>query len=155
MIRVNADRAPRAVLIKGRGTVRRHGRNAVADRTRLAQLFGESPASADLTTRATIQVPLLQRNTDTAITPDFIVRTGPALPVSDAATWRPLSDRGVDLLIAAVDGSAITTELLQWCDTLGYTTSTTSAGTARHVPVGGGVRRGDGEKSDVDGVSQT
>jgi hypothetical protein len=43
VVRVHADRAPRPVLMAGSAPVRVHGRNALADRNRLRQLFDESP----------------------------------------------------------------------------------------------------------------
>jgi predicted HTH transcriptional regulator len=43
VIRVDPVRAPRPLLISGAAPIRLQGRNATADRARLAQLFRESP----------------------------------------------------------------------------------------------------------------
>ena len=42
VIRVDPARAPRPILIEGAAPIRLHGRNATADRARLAQLFSEA-----------------------------------------------------------------------------------------------------------------
>jgi hypothetical protein len=50
---------------------------------------------------------------------DFAIRSGLVLPVDDSAVWRPLSDRGIDSLATALDGSRVGAVLLAWCGRLG------------------------------------
>ncbi len=118
VIRIDASRAPRPVLLKGAAPVRLHGRNAVADRGRLARLFSESGA----VTSGMRRVPqLVGPPCGTQAEYDFALRSGLIMTVNDAAAWRPLSDRGIDSLATALDGSPIGSVLLGWCDRLGVT----------------------------------
>ncbi|WP_314254717.1 hypothetical protein [Streptomyces sp. DSM 40907] len=40
-------------------------------------------------------------------TDDFVLRTGVNLPMGDAASWRPLSERSVDALAQVLNSSAL------------------------------------------------
>ena len=51
-MRIDAARAPRPLLISGAAPVRLQGRNATADRSRLAQLFSEPCAAPGRRTQA-------------------------------------------------------------------------------------------------------
>ena len=116
VVRVDASRTPRPVLLRGAAPVRLHGRNGVADRERLARLFQES----------THPVSKLRRPERLTGAPpgtkdiyDFALRCGMVLPVGDTAAWRPLSDRGIDALAKALDASPVGPRLLKWCGDLG------------------------------------
>lgn len=106
VVRVDPSRAPRPLLIQGRVRIRLQGRNATADRARLAQLFSESPMAPGPVS-ASITPPQLPRNQDGLPTVDFMMRSGLSIPVDEVAAWRPLSDRGVDRLTDALNTSRI------------------------------------------------
>ncbi len=113
VIRVNPSSAPRPLLIGGTAPIRLQGRNATADRGRLAQLFRESPAVPRPAGRR-LPAPDLPAQADGSPTADLIIRTGLIIPVDEAATWRPLSDRTVSHLAEALNNSPIQKILLKW-----------------------------------------
>ncbi len=117
VVRVDPMRAPRPLLIDGKAPIRLHGSNATADRHRLAQLFaqGGSPFNR---ARLALPRPQLPRANDGAPTVDYILRSGMQIPVDDDTGWRPLSERGVDALAAALNTSPLQQALLRWCDDL-------------------------------------
>jgi hypothetical protein len=80
------------VLIDGAAPIRLQGRNATADRARLAQLFSESPRLTRSAGRR-LPAPDLPSTPEGEPSADFIIRAGMLIPVDDAATWRPLSER--------------------------------------------------------------
>jgi len=110
VVRVDPTRAPRPVLIDGHAPIRLQGRNARADRGRLAQLFSETSAPGQAVGRL-VTAPELPANQDGSPTADFVIRGGLVLPVGEVATWRPLSERSVDLLAAALNTSPLTDNL--------------------------------------------
>jgi hypothetical protein len=118
VIRVHADRAPRPILIKGAAKIRLHGRNATADRTRLAQLFAEThnPAAATRPFATRAQIPTDLDGTPNA---DFMLRTSLFVAVDPAMSWRPLSDQAVDVLGEALNTSPLHAQLLRWLSYLG------------------------------------
>lgn len=118
VVRVDPARAPRPLLIDGAAPIRLQGRNAKADRDRLARLFSESSAPAQSAGRL-VTAPQMPAGSDGSPAADFIVRTGIVLPVGEAATWRPLSERGVDLLATALNASPVHQALLHWANEFG------------------------------------
>jgi Schlafen, AlbA_2 len=117
VVRVDHSRAPRPLLIDGHAPIRLQGRNAKADRDRLAQLFSEPSASPRATARL-VTAPELPTNQDGSPSADFVLRSGMVLSIGEAASWRPLSDRGIDLLAAALNTSPLNQALLGWCGKL-------------------------------------
>jgi hypothetical protein len=118
VIRVDPARAPRPLLMSGAAPIRLQGRNATADRTRLAQLFSESPVPLRSAGRR-LNPPDLPRAADGSPAADFVIRAGVLVPVDDAATWRPLSERSVGLLADALNSSPLQPALLHWCTEMG------------------------------------
>jgi Putative DNA-binding domain len=118
VIRVDQARAPRPVLIGGAAPIRLLGRNATADCARLAQLFGETPLQLRSAGRR-LNPPDLPTAADGSPAADFVIRTGLLVPVVVAATWRPLSERGVGLLADALNSSPLQPMLVHWCTGLG------------------------------------
>jgi hypothetical protein len=118
ILRVDPRLAPRPILLEGTAPVRLNGRNATADRGRLAQLFSESPWVSRLGGRAGLP-PTVDRAQDGTPIPDFVVRSGLNVPVNEAAAWRPLSERGVDTLAVALNNSPIHAWLLAMLPQLG------------------------------------
>ena len=106
VLRVDTDRAPRPILIKGAAPIRLEGRNAVADRERLAQLFADNGATSSYAGRY-LSVPQVPRTNDGSPSVDCLIRSGIRVSLSDAATWRPLSESAVDALIKALNRSAL------------------------------------------------
>jgi len=117
LIRVDPARAPRPLLINGAAPIRLHGRNATADRARLASLFSQSPVALNSGGRR-LNPPELPTAADGSPAADFVIRTGLLVPVDDAATWRPLSERAVCLLAEALNGSPLQPTLLRWCTSM-------------------------------------
>lgn len=118
VVRVDPAKAPRPLLIQGAAPIRLHGRNAVADRSRLAHLLTEAatqPAAAG------IRLPPaeLPRDDQGQEAADFLVRTGMYVPVDASATWRPLSERGVQAFADALNNSPVHRTLFHWCASLG------------------------------------
>jgi hypothetical protein len=118
VIRVDPTRAPRPLLVDGYAPVRLHGRNAKASRDRLSQLFSESALSMPAMYK-TVPAPQLPREDDASAAADFMMRSGMQLPVGESATWRPLSERGVDALAAALNNSAVNQLLVSRCAEFG------------------------------------
>ncbi|MGW0545337.1 AlbA family DNA-binding domain-containing protein [Streptomyces griseoincarnatus] len=106
VVRVDADVAPRPVLVKLKAPIRLSGRNATADRNRLLQLAREEPSARVLPMRQNVMSPNLERDNEGKATADFILRTGVNLPMGQAGAWRPLSERTVDALAQALNDSA-------------------------------------------------
>ncbi|MHB1939597.1 MAG: AlbA family DNA-binding domain-containing protein [Candidatus Dormibacteria bacterium] len=113
VLRVQAEGAPRPILIDGKAFIRLTGRNAPADRGQLARLFAEPNPETKWTT-AILPPPQLPTGSDGAVSVDFIIRTGLIVPLGEAAVRRPLSERGIELLIAALKRSALRSVLFPW-----------------------------------------
>ncbi|MFE2472630.1 hypothetical protein [Streptomyces mirabilis] len=107
VVRVDPAKAPRLLLIHGAAPICLHGRNAVADRSRLTQLITEA---APQTVAAGLRLPpaALPRDDQGRETADFLLRTGNFVPVDASATWRPLSERGVQAFADALNNSPCT-----------------------------------------------
>ena len=118
VVRVDHTRAPRPVLIGGAAPVRLHGRNATADRSRLAQLFSEAPAS-DRAGRRLITAPNMPTRADGSADADLILRSGMVLLIGDEATWRPLPENVIDQLARELDRSPTGDDLRRWATSLG------------------------------------
>lgn len=123
VVRVDAAGAPRPLLMQGTAPVRLHGRNATADRHRLAQLFTEAAPAFQAVGRA-LSPPNLPESqkvsgSEQPVPVDFIVRSGLLLPLDEAATWKPLSEKGVDLLAETLNKSPIVSALGYWCNKFG------------------------------------
>jgi len=114
VVRVDPARAPRPLLIDGTAPIRLPGRNATADRARLALLFSESPLPPRGAGRR-LPAPDLPTTSEGAPAADFIIRTGLLIPVDEAATWRPLSERAVEALASSLGSSPLQPALLRWC----------------------------------------
>ncbi|WP_240799551.1 ATP-binding protein [Streptomyces sp. A1277] len=106
VVRVDADVAPRPVLIKLKAPIRLSGRNATADRNRILQLVREEPSARVLPMGQNVMSPNLDRDNEGKATADFILRTGINLPMGEAGAWRPLSERAVAAFAQALDDSA-------------------------------------------------
>ncbi|MET9810864.1 AlbA family DNA-binding domain-containing protein [Streptomyces halstedii] len=111
VIRVDANVAPRPVLVKLKAPIRLSGRNATADRARLLQLAREEPSAGVLPMGQSVMSPQLERDFEGTGTADFVLRTGINLPMGDAGAWRPLSERSVATLARALDESAFPSAL--------------------------------------------
>lgn len=118
VVRVDPARAPRPVLLNGSAPIRLQGRNATADRSRLATLFAET-ATVTAGTRQVLQQPALPTKADGSSDADFILRSGFWLPLGEAAGWRPLPESGVDELRDALNRSALGHMLGSWAGRLG------------------------------------
>lgn len=114
VIRIDPVRVPRPLLIGGAAPIRLQGRNATADRARLAQLFRESPLPPRGAGRR-LNPPDLPVAEDGTPSADFVIRTGLLVPVDDAAAWRPLSERAVSALAEALNSSPLQQVLMNWC----------------------------------------
>jgi hypothetical protein len=118
VVRVDAARAPRPLLIGGAAPVRLQGRNATADRSRLAQLFSEFPVSLGPGAHR-LSPPDLPDGPDGTPSADFVIRTGLLTPTGDMAAWRPLSERAVGVLSGALHHSPLQRALMSWCTHMG------------------------------------
>lgn len=118
VIRVFSAIAPRPVLLDGAAPIRLNGRNATADRMRLAQLFSEVPQRA--TWAAPLPVPQLA-SAHSRMDALFILRSGLRSPVGPAAAWQPLSERAVRHLGDALEESQLTQTLRGWSRDVGMT----------------------------------
>ena len=113
VIRIFSTVAPRPVLLDGAAPIRLNGRNATADRTRLAQLFNDVPQQTTWSA-APLPVPQLE-SAHSRMDALFILRSGLRSTVGPAAAWRPLSERAVRDLGDALEASPITQTLRGWC----------------------------------------
>ncbi|WP_331726591.1 ATP-binding protein [Streptomyces uncialis] len=106
VLRVDPGKAPRPLLVHGAAPVRLHGRNAVADLSRLTRLITEAAPQA---TNFGLRLPPAQLPHDDQGEPtaDFLLRTGMFVPVEAAATWNPLSERGVQAVADALNNSPL------------------------------------------------
>ncbi|MFF8790878.1 helix-turn-helix domain-containing protein [Streptomyces sp. NPDC015125] len=127
-IRVDANVAPRPLLIDLKAPIRLSGQNSTADRDRLLKLAREEPSAGVLPMGQNVMSPNLGRDAEGNPTADFILRTGINLPVGEAGTWRPLSERSVAALAQALNNSAFPTAL----ETLGHGSYTASTGFRQH-----------------------
>ncbi|MFG2761618.1 hypothetical protein [Streptomyces wuyuanensis] len=111
-------KASRPLLIQGAAPIRLHGRNSVADRAGLARLINEAapPAVAAGLRLPPADLPLDNQGKPSA---DFLMRTGMFVPVDAAATWRPLSERGVQAFADALNNSPVHHALFRWCASIG------------------------------------
>jgi hypothetical protein len=129
VIRIDPARAPRPLLLDGAAPIRLQGRNATADRSRLAQLFSDSPLPPRGTGRR-LSPPDLPTTSEGTPAADFIIRTGLLIPVDDAATWRPLSERAVEALASSLNSSPLQPALLRWCTDMAIEDAVPSAAPA-------------------------
>ena len=118
VIRVDPATAPRPLLIQGAAPIRLHGRNAVAGRSRLTELITEA---APQRVASGLRLPSAELPTDDEGKPtaDVVVRTGMFVPVGASATWRPLSERGVQDFADALNNSPLHQFLFHWCASMG------------------------------------
>ncbi|GHH27188.1 hypothetical protein GCM10018780_81650 [Streptomyces lanatus] len=118
VVRVDAAKASRPLLIQGAAPIRLHGRNSVADRAGLARLINEAAPRAVVAglRLPPADLPLDDQGKSSA---DFLVRTGMFVPVDAAATWRPLSERGVQAFADALNNSPVHHALFRWCASIG------------------------------------
>ncbi|MFB7941755.1 helix-turn-helix domain-containing protein [Streptomyces sp. NPDC056049] len=128
VIRVDADVAPRPVLMKLKAPIRLSGRNATADRNRLLQLVREEPSARVLPMGQSVTSPNLERDIEGKATADFILRTGINLPMGQAGAWRPLSEKAVTALAQALNNSAFPDALY----TLGHGSFSSFMGFRQH-----------------------
>ncbi|MGW7359975.1 AlbA family DNA-binding domain-containing protein [Streptomyces sp. NPDC054802] len=127
-IRVDANVAPRPLLIDLKAPIRLSGQNSTADRDRLIKLAREEPSAGVLPMGQNVMSPNLDRDTEGKPTADFILRTGINLPVGEPGAWRPLSERSVAALAQALNKSAFPAAL----ETLGYASYSSSTGFHQH-----------------------
>ncbi|WP_371476350.1 helix-turn-helix domain-containing protein [Kitasatospora sp. NBC_00315] len=112
VVRVDHTVAPRPVLIDLKAPIRLSGQNSTADRARLLQLVREEPAGGAHALGQHLMNPRLDTDTEGNATEDFVLRTGVNLPMGEAGTWRPLSERSVTALANALNGSPLPHVLL-------------------------------------------
>jgi len=113
VVRVDPDDAPRPLLVSGAAPIRLHGRNAIAGRGRLAELFAELPRRTD---QGGGLVPRPQLPPEDDAQPvDFILRTGLQVPLGRAASWTPMSERAIAALATTLNQAPIASALLSWC----------------------------------------
>ena len=119
VVRVDPAKAPGTLLVQGAAPIRLHGRNSVAGRSQLAQLLAQDGLQ---TVPAGLRLPPVQlpRDDQGQESADFLLRTGMFVPVDASATWRPLSERGVEVFAGALDASPLHRALARWCTSLGY-----------------------------------
>lgn len=118
VVRVDPARAPRPLLVEGRAPIRLQGRNAWADRSRLADLFSATAASSLLSGWRS-QLPQLSTDAEGNPTADFLLSSGLAVPLGERASYRPLSERSIDRVAQALNASALGNRLLSWSSSLG------------------------------------
>ena len=126
ILRIDPALAPRPLLYRGFAPIRLPGRNAKADRLRLAGLFAGASSPARGGAGGVIgsrgMPPAQQlRAWPEPIPVDFLVRSGLVLPVAEDRIWRPLSDRGVDALATALWAASPGTLVRLWSGPLGAT----------------------------------
>jgi hypothetical protein len=120
VIRVHTNKAPRPILMGGAAPVRDHGRTAkAADRARLAQLFRESEQNNIGVRRTLPALELAPDGANSGQGPDFGLRSGLIIPISETASWRPLSERAVKRLTDALNHSAVSSALTEVSKDLG------------------------------------
>lgn len=113
VVRVDPAGAPRPVMMDGKVPVRLSGRNATADRGRVAQLFATA-APAVRTAGRLVNAPTIPTDSTGASTVDFILRTGIWIPVGNQSPGRPVSERSIDALTDALAASALARRLHAW-----------------------------------------
>jgi hypothetical protein len=123
-IRVDANVAPRPLLIDLQAPIRLSGQNSIADRDRLLKLAREEPSAGVLPVGQSVMSPNLERDREGNCTADFILRTGFNLPMGEASAWRPLSERAVAALAQSLNNSAFPAAL----ETLGHRSFSSSTG---------------------------
>ncbi|WP_371636560.1 ATP-binding protein [Streptomyces zaomyceticus] len=106
VIRVDANVAPRPLLIDLQAPIRLSGQNSIADRDRLLKLAREEPSAGVLPTGQHVMSPNLDRDQEGKPTADLILRTGINLSMGEASAWRPLSEKAVTALAQALNNSA-------------------------------------------------
>jgi len=113
VVRIDPAQAPRPLLERGAAPIRLHGRNAIADRPRLESLFEQSNVPRNIS-RFQAPAPQIARDSKGEPEADFMVSTGLAIPLSNDAAWRPLSERGIDNLASSLNGSPLSDRLQAW-----------------------------------------
>ncbi len=118
VIRVNRDTAPRPVFVQRRdGTfwapIRMPGGTRQATRGELFALFAEDRSAQVAGQQWTLNAPDFPRAKDGGQDPavDLVILSALRVPVSPAASGRPISERAVNQLAAALDHSALATAL--------------------------------------------
>ncbi|MEU4729559.1 ATP-binding protein [Streptomyces sp. NPDC023588] len=107
VIRVNANIAPRPLLIDLKAPIRLSGQNSTADRDRLLKLAREEPTADVLPMGQGLMAPNLNRDNEGESSEDLVLRTGINVPMGDAGVWRPLSERAVKALAQALNDSVL------------------------------------------------
>ncbi|MFD9240643.1 helix-turn-helix domain-containing protein [Streptomyces sp. NPDC059556] len=128
VIRVDANVAPRPLLIDLQAPIRLSGQNSIADRDRLLKLAREEPSAGVLPMGQNVMSPNLERDSEGNYTADFILRTGFNLPMGEAGAWRPLSEKTVTALAQALNNSAFPDALY----TLGHGSFSSFMGFRQH-----------------------
>ncbi|MFI1607625.1 helix-turn-helix domain-containing protein [Streptomyces griseofuscus] len=128
VVRVDANVAPRPLLIDLKAPIRLSGQNSTADRDRLLQLAREEPSAGVLPMGQNVMSPHLDRDSESNFTADFMLRTGINLPIGEAGAWRPLSERTVAALAQALNDSAFPAALV----TLGNSSYVSGTGFRQH-----------------------
>nr|WP_168723195.1 ATP-binding protein [Streptomyces sp. SAT1] len=128
VVRVDANTAPRPILMDLKAPIRLSGQNSTADRDRLLKLAREEPSAGVLPIGQNVMSPNLDRDTEGNATADFILRTGINLPMGEAGAWRPLSERSVAALAQTLSHSAFPSAL----HTLGHSSYFSATGFRQH-----------------------
>ncbi|MFF5393074.1 helix-turn-helix domain-containing protein [Streptomyces sp. NPDC013012] len=128
VIRVDANVAPRPLLIDLQAPIRLSGQNSIADRDRLLKLAREEPSAGVLPTGQHVMSPNLEGDREGKAPADFILRTGINLPMGEAGAWRPLSERTVAALAQALNSSVFPAAL----QILGHGSFSSSTGFRQH-----------------------
>ena len=113
VIKIDANAAPRPLLMDMKAPIRLSGRNAWADRDRLLALAREDRIAEAVPMGQHVTAPQMPQSNDGSPTVDLYFRTGINLPIGEAAAWRPLSERTVASLAEALNGSPLPHTLLR------------------------------------------
>ncbi len=122
VVRIDPSQVSRPTLIKGAAPIRLQARNAVADRSRLAELFVENP-QFHRRMGYLIPAPYLPQDPYGNPAADLVLRTGLVLPIGEKARWRPLAEGNVESLTDKLNKSPIDTTLKKFMLELGISNS--------------------------------
>jgi hypothetical protein len=107
VLRIDHERAPRPILVRGAAPIRLPGRAATANRGQLRQLFQEGDAPSATQVSRMVQTPQLPQRPDGEPVFEFILRSGLTVPINTSAFWRPISEAAGNRLSVALGSSAL------------------------------------------------
>lgn len=107
VLRIDHERAPRPILVRGAAPIRLPGRAATANRGQLRQLFLEGDTPSATQVNRMVQTPQLPQRPDGDPVFEFILRSGLTVPINTSAFWRPISEAAGNRLSVALGSSAL------------------------------------------------